>query len=104
MRPSGLRLAALALAAGCVSCVQLTPAESCTLICKELATCSISISGSSLMAGAQCEANCLALLEKNGAGCKGSAAYLADCFSTYSCTGNDVGCSGNARSFAQDCK
>ena len=85
-------------------CVNLTPEESCTAICSEMQQCGLSISGSSLAAGSSCHTDCLNLIAAHGAGCKSSAAYLADCFQTYSCSGVEFSCSENASSFSTDCR
>jgi hypothetical protein len=95
------------LAAACGSltlgCVNLTPAESCQAICSEMTQCQIAITGSSLTAGASCETSCLSKIETEGDSCKTSAAYLADCFKTYTCSGIEVSCSTYANEFANDC-
>jgi hypothetical protein len=98
-----LRLTAAAALLAAMGCVTLTPEESCTAICDEFSTCGIVVSGSSLTGGSTCEADCLGKISTYGGSCKTSAAYLADCFQTYSCTGNDFGCSTNAQSFSEDC-
>jgi hypothetical protein len=88
---------------GSLSCVQMTPAEACTAICSKMEQCQVTISGSSLTPGPSCATDCVSLLAARGASCKSSAAYLGDCFNTYSCSGIDVGCSENANSFSSDC-
>ena len=88
---------------GAIGCVQMTPTESCGAICSEMQQCQMTIRGSPLVAGPSCSTDCVNLLEARGAPCTSSAAYLADCFQTYSCSGIDVGCSQNANSFSNDC-
>jgi hypothetical protein len=87
---------------GSLGCVSLTPAESCAAICDELQECDASIRGSSLAPGPSCRNNCEALLEAQGDVCQSSAAYLADCFQTYTCAGIDF-CGEKAGSFSSDC-
>lgn len=101
MRPGAAVLAGLLWGAGCVS---LTPEESCQAICDEMAQCQVGVSGSSLAAGASCQADCLGKIDTFGSYCKSSAAALADCFQTYSCDGDPVLCSDQASSFAIDCE
>lgn len=96
---------AVALAVlGMTGCVTLTPVQSCEAICDEMAQCQFAVSGSSLAAGASCQGDCLARIDAHGSGCKTSAAYLADCFQTYTCEGDPTLCSEQAASFAQDCE
>jgi hypothetical protein len=87
-----------------LGCVSLTPEQSCEAICSEMAQCQLTISGSSLAAGANCTGDCLAKIEAQGAACKSAAAYLGDCFQTYTCDGDGVGCSDQAGSFGSDCR
>src|SRR5919197_3241603 len=96
-------LVAALVCAGSLNCVQMTPTEACSAICSKMEQCQVTISGSSLAAGPSCATDCLGVLEAHGAACKSSAAYLGDCFNTYSCSGIDVGCSENANSFSSDC-
>src|SRR3954467_13497341 len=88
-RVAGIAVVA-ALLAGCVS---LTPEQSCQAVCDELAQCQFAVDGSSLAAGPSCQADCLAKIDARGSYCKSSAAYLADCFQTYTCDGDPVLCS-----------
>jgi hypothetical protein len=99
----GVRAVLALLAASALACVQLTPAESCQAICNEMQSCGFSIQGSSLAADGSCQTDCEARIVAGGDSCKTSAAYLADCFNTYTCSGDDVSCSTNASSFASDC-
>ena len=91
------------LVLGAAGCVSLTPEQSCQAICADLQQCQVSIGGSTLAAGASCQADCLGKIEARGPACKSAAAYLGDCFQTYTCDGIDVGCSDQAGSFAADC-
>lgn len=100
MRPGAVVLAGLLWGAGCAG---LTPEESCRAICDEMTRCQTGVSGSSLAAGPGCQADCLGKIDASGSSCKESAAYLADCFQTYSCDGDPVLCSDQASSFAIDC-
>lgn len=100
--PPKLVLIALASLASS-ACVDMTPAESCAAICSEMAQCGFTIEGFPLSPGTACEGDCVGLLEARGSACRSSAGYLADCFQTYSCTGNETGCSSNAGSFLEDC-
>jgi hypothetical protein len=101
MRPGAAVLAGLLAGVGCAG---LTPEQSCQAICDEMAQCQVGVSGSSLNAGASCQADCLGKIDAFGAPCKSSAAYLADCFQTYTCDGDPVLCSDQASSFAIDCE
>jgi hypothetical protein len=95
------------VAAGAVllaGCVTLTPEQSCQTICDTMAQCQLTVDGSSLAAGPNCQADCLGKIDARGASCKTSAAYLADCFQTYTCQGDPLLCSDNASSFASDCR
>jgi len=107
MRPGAKALLLLLPVAGGgagAGCVTLTPEESCQAICEELAQCQFGVTGSSLAAGPTCQADCLGKIEARGSSCKSSAAYLADCFQTYTCEGDPVLCSDQASSFAVDCE
>ena len=84
-------------------CAELTPEESCRAICAEFQQCQIFVVGSTLRSGTSCEADCRGKIDARGAGCKRSASFLAECFQTYSCEGNDPACGTNAESFAQEC-
>jgi hypothetical protein len=97
------KVASAAAMLSAVGCVSLTPEQSCTAICDEMQECGVTIEGSSLAAGPSCHGDCLSLINVHGAGCKSTAAYLADCFQTYTCSGIEVSCSGNADSFSTDC-
>src|SRR2546423_1373750 len=97
MRAMRLMVGASLLTMGCMS---LTPEESCTAICGKMQSCGVSISGSTLTAGASCQSDCLSKITTRGAACKSSAAYLGDCFQTYTCSGIQVQCSTDAQSFS----
>jgi len=97
-------MAVLAGLLGGAGCVSLTPVQSCEAICDEMAQCQSSVSGSTLAAGASCQGDCLAKIDAHGSSCQSSAAYLADCFQTYTCDGDPVLCSDQASSFAIDCE
>jgi hypothetical protein len=102
-RAAGIAVGTVVWLAG-VGCAGLTPAESCQAICDEMAQCQAAVQGSSLAAGPSCPADCLGKIDAFGSYCKSSAAYLADCFQTYSCDGDPVLCSDQASSFAIDCE
>lgn len=92
------------LVIGCsFGCVTLTPEQSCEAICAELDTCGVAIEGSSLSSGSSCQADCMNRITTQGDACKGSAAYLADCFQTYTCDGIEVFCNPEAGAYADDC-
>jgi hypothetical protein len=98
-----MRFIGCALLATGAGCAPMSAQDSCSAICDELSQCQVTISGSSVRAGASCETECVALIDAKGNACKSSASYLAECFQTYTCSGIDVSCSTNANEFANDC-
>jgi hypothetical protein len=102
---AGVKLAVvLSVCLGAIGCVDMPPEQSCAAICSELQECQISIKGSSLRPGPSCESDCKSRIAAHGGGCRSGASYLADCFQTYTCDGDNVGCSQNAQTFVEDCE